>query len=94
MARFAAKLSLCLLVSSFVFAQTDPAAGIPPFSTQVGGTYDLVNPATGNILLTIPVRSKIGKTPFSIKLVGNSHASVTTNGAGKAQWFVSTGGLP
>lgn len=36
-------------------AQVDPNAGILPFSTHVGGQYDMIDPATGNILLTIPI---------------------------------------
>jgi hypothetical protein len=37
MARFAVGLSLCLLVGSFAFAQTDPSAGILPCSCKLAG---------------------------------------------------------
>src|SRR5207244_2709005 len=57
-------------------AQGDAAGGIPPFSTQLGGVYDLVDAASSRILVTVPVRSKNGKIPFPFRLVGNFHATV------------------
>ncbi len=54
-------------------AQTDSAAGILPFSTHVGGQYDSIDLATSNILITIPVRSKIGKIPLNFTLTENNH---------------------
>jgi len=48
MARFAVGLSLCLLlVVSFSFAQSDPAAGVQPFSTNNFG----IDLASSNINL-------------------------------------------
>jgi len=55
-------------------AQTDPAAGILPYSTHVGGPIDSLDLATGNIVITIPVRNKIGAIPFRYSLGVNSHA--------------------
>jgi len=53
MARFAVGLPLVLFVSCFVLARntdnSDPAAGILPFSSQAAETYDSVDLATGNI---------------------------------------------
>jgi len=67
-----------ILIFSFAAssAAQDPASGIQRFSTQLGGQYDSIDPATGNIMLTIPVMSKAGKIPFSYNLVGNFHAYV------------------
>jgi len=78
-----ALLLLCLLASGV--AQTDPNGGVPRFSTQLGGQYDSVNPATSNIFVSIPLRSKQGKIPFSVNLVSNFHMSITTDGNGF--WF-------
>src|SRR5438094_9754034 len=65
-----------LLLVSRALAQGDAAGGIPPFSTQLGGVYDLVDAASSRILVTVPVRSKNGKIPFPFRLVGNFHATV------------------
>ncbi len=92
MARFAVGLSLCLLVSSFAFAQT--SVGIQPFSTQIGGPYDSVDLSSGSITITLPLRNKAGKLPFSLGLVTNSVAYLTTNGQGKTAWGVPTGLRP
>jgi hypothetical protein len=59
--------------------QTDPAAGIKPFSTQISGQYDSIDLATSNITFDIPVRSKNEKIPFSYGLVGSSHAYTWIN---------------
>jgi RHS repeat-associated protein len=67
-------LALCLALGGQACAQDDPDAGISPFSTQLGGAYDSVNVANGNINLAVPIRNKIGAIPFSYKLVGNSRA--------------------
>lgn len=75
MARFAVGLSLVsLFLCAFSLAQSDPAAGVLPFSTQIGGPIDSIDLATSNISLQIPVRSKAGKIPFNYRLAGNSHA--------------------
>jgi RHS repeat-associated protein len=82
MARFAVGLCLVLLlVASFSFAQSDPAAGILLFSTNNFG----VDLATSNVNLAIPGRSKAGKLPFSSSFVGNSHAYFKTS----TQWAVN-----
>lgn len=82
-------LITCLTVCS---AQNDPSAGSPALSTHYGGQYDSVDPATGNILVTIPVRTKIGKTPFAFTLVGNSHAFVWIYSANHLKyWGISSG---
>lgn len=66
---------LSLLVLLTTARAQDTAAGILPFSTQAAGLYDSVDLATSNILVQIPVRSKIGKIPFAYSLVMNSHVS-------------------
>lgn len=81
---------VALLFTSIAFSQTDPVAGVQPFSPQLGGPYDFVNPSTGNIVLIIPVRDKTGKTPFSVKLVDNSHAFIRALSPTSNGWFVST----
>ena len=60
-------------------SQTDPAAGIKPFSSQIGGPYDSVDLATGSIMLDIPVRRKNEKIPFSYGLLGSTHAYTYIN---------------
>lgn len=86
MLRFAVGLSSLLLgFSALVTAQQiDPAGGVPLFSTQVSGLIDTVDPASSNILITIPVRSKIGKTPFNFALITNNHVFLNGN-----QWSVA-----
>ena len=80
MARFVAGSSLFAILALFAFvpsqiaAQSDPAAGILPFSTHVGGPIDSVDLATGSILFKIPVRSKVGAIPFNYPIEGNNHA--------------------
>jgi RHS repeat-associated protein len=94
MARFAVGLSLAILVTSFTFAQipSDPAAGNIPFATQIGGTYDVVDLATSNILVTVPVRAKNEKIPFAFALFGNSHAYTypNVNNHNLPQWAISS----
>ena len=68
-----AVLFVFTLMSAAV-AQIDPAAGVIPFSTQAVGAYDSIDLASSNILITVPVREKAGKVPFSFKVVANSHA--------------------
>jgi hypothetical protein len=77
-------------------AQSDPAAGIQPFSTQVGGPIDSVDLASSNILIKIPVRSKAGAMPFSFALISNSHAYKGPSGPGGTFQLVDFGfsGLP
>ncbi len=60
-------------LTATAFAQ-DPTAGIQPFSTQIGGAYDSIDAATSSIFVSIPVRSKTGKIPFSFNLPWTSHA--------------------
>jgi len=84
--RFATLLTVVLLAVPISFAQIDLAAGILPFSTQVGGAVDSVDLATGNIFINIPVRNKTGKIPFSYSLVGNSHLYVYP---GSSSWYSS-----
>lgn len=55
------------------FAQ-DPTAGIQPFSTQIGAGYTSIDAATNSVFVSIPVRSKTGKIPFSFNVVWTSHA--------------------
>jgi hypothetical protein len=67
---------LLLGPANLSYAQVDPAAGVHPFYTYVGGQYDTIDPASANVLVTIPVLSKTGKIPFSYSLVGNFHMYV------------------
>jgi YD repeat-containing protein len=73
-------------VASFsAFTQTDPAAGIQPFSTNRFG----VDLATSNINVEIPVRDKLG---FPYSLVQNSHAyayEYTVSGQSFASWGIN-----
>jgi len=91
-----AAFSAVILYFFFLFAaaegQSDPAAGLPMFSTQLpGGLYESIDPATSNIYVQIPVRNKNGKIPFSYKLALNSHAVVTEycSHLGEYTWWVS-----
>jgi len=56
-------------------AQSDPVAGLIPFSTHVGGPIDSIDLATGNIMLNVPVRSKVGNIPLSFSLIGNFYSA-------------------
>lgn len=84
MARFVAGSSLFAILVLFAFvpsqiaAQSDPAAGILPFSTHVSGLVDSVDLATSSILIKISVRSKAGAIPFNYAIVSNSHVYVYT----------------
>jgi RHS repeat-associated protein len=75
-------LGLALTLSGILFlcalpvAAQDPAAGIAPFSTQLGDVYDKVDPATSRILISIPVFKRVGKSALSFSLTLNSHASL------------------
>jgi RHS repeat-associated protein len=62
-------------------SQVDPAAGVLPFSTQQLG----VDLATGTVHVSIPVRSKVGKIPFSFSLEGNFDIF---------KYVIPTGGTP
>ncbi|HXJ87444.1 MAG TPA: hypothetical protein VMS18_11545 [Candidatus Binatia bacterium] len=76
MSRFATLAVLCTLalcILSISLLAQDPAAGIQPFSTQINDAYTSVDVATDNVFLSIPVRNKDGKIPFSFKLVMNEH---------------------
>jgi RHS repeat-associated protein len=68
-----------LILSLVAAAQSDPAAGIQPFSTQVGGQYDSIDLASSNINLIIPILNKNGKFPFKYQLVGNFGAYPISN---------------
>jgi len=70
MARYAVAVSLFLLVLTLLSSGQTP--GVPPFSTQHHGLYDSVDTANGNVVLTIPVRSKTGLIPFDYSLVVNN----------------------
>jgi hypothetical protein len=83
-------LSLVILVVSCASAQTpDPVVGNLPFASQAGGQYDSVDLATSNISVSIPVRSKNEKIPFSFALYGNTHAYswINTNNHNQPTWL-------
>ena len=70
-------LSLSVIVQLGIAQTADPGAGVPPLSPMVQlGPYLSLNMANSNIVITIPVRSKGGKIPFSYGIVGNSHMYV------------------
>jgi len=87
MIRLAGVISIVLVFASFTSAQTDPIAGIIPFSTRENN----VDLATGAITLEIPIRSKVGKIPVSFNLVTNSNAYRYTNIDNDTVWAVSYG---
>jgi YD repeat-containing protein len=63
--------ALCCLLCASSFAQSaDPAFGIPPFSTVNGSKFDTIDLATSNVILTLPLRNKIGKTSFTSQIIG------------------------
>jgi len=75
-------LQLLLPLAQVVEAQTDPYAGIPPFSSIDGSQFDTIDLATSNVFIKIPVRSKAGKTPFAAASIGSSHVySIQTSTA-------------
>jgi RHS repeat-associated protein len=84
MARFFA--SLCILVSLLCMSSAAqqpqyPYAGFPPFSTQTGSQYDLIDLADGNISLNLPLRAiQAGPMPLSFSLSGQSNAYVLYDG--------------
>lgn len=63
-ARLTRPMLLLLLISATGIAQTDPNAGILPFSTQTFG----VDLARGSVTLSVPLRSKLGKIPLSTSM--------------------------
>ncbi len=67
--RAAVLLVFVSVISSF--AQLDPNAGLPVFSTEAGGQFDSVNLANGNVFIQIPLRQKVGKFPFTASINGN-----------------------
>lgn len=66
----------------------DPTAGILSFSTHEGGQYDTIDPASGNITISIPIMSKAGKIPFSLSLVGNYHAFAFTDPISGLRYYI------
>jgi hypothetical protein len=55
--------------------------GSPPFITQVSGEFDSLNLPYGGVHVQLPMRSKAGKYPLSLRLSGDSlaHVGSTTN---------------
>jgi RHS repeat-associated protein len=69
--RFAAFFALVLLLAIPAFSQ-----GVQPFSTQMPGPDSAsVDLASGNIVLSIPIRSKAGKIPFVYSLISGFPAT-------------------
>jgi hypothetical protein len=67
--------------------------GIPTFSTQDGGPIDTIDPASDNVHISIPFRSKAGKIPFSFSLESDSVAREGSKGKGGLTkfWSIHTG---
>jgi RHS repeat-associated protein len=80
---------VCFTLPAPTIAQQYPYSGFPPFSTQVGGPYDLINLANSNIALMLPLRSKAGPIPLSSVLFGASNAYYYLDGSAYA-WRVTT----
>ncbi len=74
-----ARFAFPVLVALALLAQAALAQGIQPFSTQAPGPLTTVDMASTNILISIPIRAKVGAIPFQYSLVGNS---VTNMGMG------------
>lgn len=83
----AVSLFLLSLFSGIGWSQTNPNAGILPFSTQAGGPFDSIDLATSSITFMLPVRSKVGKIPFSFKFVFNSGAYMERSAWGTVPGF-------
>jgi hypothetical protein len=69
----------CILfpfLSNVPLGQADEPA-LPPFSTERGAVFDSVDQASGRVLITFPILQKVGKIPFSFKLVGSFNTSST-----------------
>lgn len=79
-----------VLLSTLLLPSLSPAqnSGIQPFATLGGGPLDAIDLASSNIMITIPVRVKTSKIPFSYRLILNSHLS--KNGTA---WSVKWGPL-
>jgi RHS repeat-associated protein len=72
---FVSVFVLSVVLSFPTFAQNYPyATGFPPFSTQVGGPYDVVNLANSSISVSLPLRTKTGPIAFSSVIFGASNA--------------------
>jgi len=63
---------LMVLGLFLLFAHAGFAQGIQPFSTQVPGPFSTVDMATSNIVVSIPIRAKLGAIPFQYSLIVNS----------------------
>lgn len=68
-----AVILLGLIPSALSQELTDYVAGVPPCSTKMTSASDVVDLVTGRVSLTVPVRSKAGKIPFSFNLIVDSH---------------------
>jgi RHS repeat-associated protein len=64
---FAVALGVIML-----FAQAALAQGIQPFSTQAPGPFSTVDMASTYVLVSIPIRNKVGAIPFQYSLIANS----------------------
>jgi RHS repeat-associated protein len=64
--------------------------GFPPFSTQNGGPFDFIDPATDVVNVSIPIRHKTGKIPFDYSLVSSTSDYVINFNGNLYQWISST----
>ncbi len=82
-----------ILFASVASLAQGSVPGVQPFSTSAGGPYDSVDLGNTGIFLSIPVRSKAGKIPFSYSIVGNSGYSIFTSGSssGWVSYYSLTG---
>jgi hypothetical protein len=84
---FAVLFSTCAVSS---IAQTPNSLGVEPFSTQTGSAYDTINLSSGNLMLTLPVRSKSGPIGFSFALTENPFLSEDSS---DGIWSLPQGGF-
>jgi RHS repeat-associated protein len=64
--------------------------GFPTFSTQNGGPFDFIDPATDVVNVSIPIRHKAGKIPFDYNLVSSTSDYVMNFNGNLYQWISST----
>lgn len=90
-------LSVLLLLSIYGIATAqnyDSVAGFPAFVSTVNGQFDSVSLPYGNVVVALPVRSKVGKYPLTFTLVANSHMYIgapSNSNYYTGRWFATYG---
>jgi RHS repeat-associated protein len=83
-----------LSFSAFAFGQTGFPTGITRGSSQIKAGPVNIDMATGNMVMDLPVRKKIGAFPFAYDLVYNLGNAGAANTAGVVQGAMTGGGFP